>query len=229
MIHFSNNFVSVMLCILCCIAGFDLWCQYVSNTDDLLFYQYSMGIQASDSMWSVGFNIENMQIKLTRQQEELKDMLGKLKQFSSPLRKSPEYHQDFMERRKARNFISDLTLDVNHTVEIRCDMNHERLRVGSGNFHTDRRDMCMLYTGESGMDAGPHTMFDVIDLGDGTIGFKSLSNGMFVQAIPPASGQSYDPWQLGVKGRLPGANEKFRFSPEGYLYSSLFGMQAQQT
>jgi hypothetical protein len=221
MIHFSNNFVSCLLCALCCIAGYDLWGQYLSKTDDLLFYQYSMGLQASETMWDVGYKIENLEIKLARQLQELQDMLQKIKAFSKPLRKGAQH--DFVERRKARNFLSDLTHIVNNTVEIRCDMNHERLRVGSGNFHTDHRDMCMLYTGEPGLEPGPNTMFDVVDLGEGALGFKSLSNGLFVQAQPPASGQSYDPWQLAVKGKLPGASEKFRFSPDGFLYSGLFG------
>lgn len=221
MIHFSNNFVSGLLCALCCIAGYDLWRQYRIKTDDLLFYQYSMGLQASESMWDLGYNIENLEIKLDWQHQDLQDMQDKIKAFSAPLRKGSQH--DFLERRRARNFLSDLTQLSNSTVEIRCDMNHERLRVGSGNFHTDHRDMCMLYTGEQGQEPGPNTMFDVVELGDGTIGFRSLSNGLFVQAQPPASGQSYDPWQLAVKGKVPGSNEKFRFSPEGYLYSGLFG------
>jgi hypothetical protein len=172
-------------------------------------------------MWNVGYKIENLEIQLEHQYQELKNMLKQIKHFSKPLRKG--HHHDFVERRKARNFLSELVTIVNNTVEIRCDMNNERLRVGSGNFHTDHRDMCMLYTGEAGIQAGPHTMFDVVDLGDGAMGFKSLSNGLFVQAQPPASGQEYDPWQLAVKGRVPGAAEKFRFSPDGYLFSSLFG------
>lgn len=221
MIHFSNNFVSALLFVLCCIAGFDLYGQYRLKSDDLLFYQYSMGLQASEAMWNVGYKIENLEIQLAYQQQELQGMVQKIKTVSSPLRKGEQH--SFVERRKARNILTDLTSIMNNTVEIRCDMNHERLRVGSGNFHTDHRDMCMLYTGEEGLPAGPNTMFDVVDLGDGAIGFKSLSNGLFVRAQPPASGQSYDPWQLAVKGKIPGANEKFRFSPEGYLYSGLFG------
>lgn len=221
MIHFSNNFVSGLLVVLCCIAGFDLYGQYRLKTDDLLFYQYSMGLQASESMWGVGYKMENLEIQLAHQHQELTEMVQQIKAVSTPLRKGKQHN--FVERRKARNLLSDLSLIVNNTVEIRCDMNHERLRVGSGNFHTDHRDMCMLYTGEEGLEAGPNTMFDVVDLGEGTMGFKSLSNGLFVRAQPPASGQNYDPWQLAVKGKIPGANERFRFSPEGYLYSGLFG------
>lgn len=221
MIKFSNNFVSGLLVVLCCIAGYDLFGQYRLKTDDLFFYQYSMGLQASESMWSVGYKIENLEIQLAYQNQHLKDMIPKIKAVSAPLRKG-ELH-NFVDRRNARNVLSDLAVSANDTVEIRCDMNHERVRVGSGNFHTDHRDMCMLYTGEEGQQAGPNTMFDVVDLGEGSMGFKSLSNGLFVRAQPPASGQDYDPWQLAVKGKIPGANEKFRFSPEGYLYSGLFG------
>jgi hypothetical protein len=137
------------------------------KSDDLLFYQYSMGLQSSESMWSIGYKIEILEIKLARQSQDLQDMLHKITSFSAPLRKGHQH--DFTERRKARNFLSDLAATDNHTVEIRCDMNHERLRVGSGNFHTDHRDMCMLYTGEAGTEPGPHTMFDVVDLGEGRI------------------------------------------------------------
>ena len=221
MIHFSNSFVSGLLVLLCCIAGYDLWGQYLVKSNDLLFYQYSMGLQANEEMWNVGYKIENLEIKLARQYDELKNMSKKIKEFSAPLRKGAQH--DFFERRKARNLLYELTHIINNTVEIRCDMNNERLRVGFGNFHTDHRDMCMLYTGAEDTESGPHTMFDVVDLGDGTMGFKSLSTGLYVQAQPPASGQNYDPWLLAVKGKLPGANERFRFSKEGYLYSGLFG------
>ena len=51
MIHFSNTFVSSLLLLLCALAGIDLWRQYIGRYHDVLFYQYSMGMQSDKNLW----------------------------------------------------------------------------------------------------------------------------------------------------------------------------------
>jgi len=179
-----------------------------------------MGLQSSNEFWKIGYRLENAEIKLENQRNYHAAVRDGLRSLSLPLRGQSN---DFTGRRRARHMLEELEHNINNTVEIKCEANNERLRVGSSDYRTDARDSCLIYTGSSSTTQGPDTMFEIVDLGDEAFGLRSLSNEKYVQVIPPGSGDSFDPWKLSVGGVVPGAAERFRISPDGYLYSGLVG------
>jgi hypothetical protein len=220
MIHFSNSFVSALLGFLCILASIDLWRQYVARSGDVEFYRYSMGLQSESKLWKIGYRTENMEIRFDILKNKMSHMLKSVKDFSIPLRGKVS---DFTERRYYRQVLGEFTINYNNTVEIKCGANDERLRVGLGNFRSDSRDSCSVYTGDKNTLQGPETVFEILDLGDEAFALRSVSNGRLVQVVPPGSGDSWDPWKLTMGGIIPGAGEKFRISPDGHLYSGLMG------
>ncbi len=58
-------------------------------------------------------------------------------------------------------------------------------------------------------------MFEKIDQPDSSFSLRSLSNGLFVKALPPASGSALDPFRLSVSSVAPGATERFFVTQSG--------------
>ena len=221
MIHFSNSFVSGLLFFLCILASIDLYRQYVARSGDVEYFRYSMGLQSEPKLWKIGYRTENQEIRLETLTNKMNHMIKRVKEFSNPLRGSVS---DFADRRHHRELLDEFSINYNNTVEIKCSANNARLRVGLGNFRSDPRDSCSVYTGDTDTEQGPETIFEIVDLGDEACALRSLANGRFVQIIPPGSGDSWDPWKLVVGGVVVGASERFRVSTDGQLYSGLMGM-----
>jgi hypothetical protein len=219
-VHISSNFVSFLMVILCMLAGFDLYRQYLSSYDDIQFYQYSMAVKSNDELWTLGYRIENLEEKLLLQQENLKHL--KLISKSLPILLRGE-KLDFKQRRDIQILLNKYRYNNNNTYELSCEMDESLLRIGANDFRTDSRDSCMIYTGDEDVKSAPNTMFEKIEFGDGTFGFRSLANNLYLQSIAPISDDQYQTWKLGIGGAVAGVNEKFRISPEGHLYSSLAG------
>jgi hypothetical protein len=223
MIYFSNTFVTVLLVVLCSLASVDLYRQYLFKYHDILFYEYSMGMQTIKELWKIGYRAENVDLKLLYENNHLNEVQKSMSLFPSiPLRGS---RGDFTKRRIIRNILERHTeVNLNQTVEIWCDDINQQVRIGANDFRTDSRDACLLYSGDSStVIQGPETMFEVVDLGDQSFGLKSITNGQYVQVIPPGSGDSFDPWKISLGGYIPGASERFRLSPDGRIFSGLMG------
>jgi hypothetical protein len=225
MIHFSNTFVTVLLVVLCSLASIDLYRQYLYKYHDILFYEYSMGMQTMKELWRIGYRAENVDVKLLYENNLLDELQNSVSTLlpSIPLRGS---RGDFTKRRMIRDVLERHSSEVslNQTVEIWCDDINQQVRIGANDFRTDGRDACLLYSGGTAtVIQGPETMFEIVDLGDQSFGLKSITNGQYVQVIPPGSGDSFDPWKVSLGGYIPGANEKFRLSPDGHLFSGLMG------
>jgi hypothetical protein len=247
-IHFSNSFVTILLILLCLLASLDLFQQYRSKYNEMIFYQYSMGMQTISDLWDIGYRAENLDLKLQYQQNSLKNLMESFSQSfslassSSPSTSSPSlslrshdsshhhhHKNNFMNRKLLRNLLQNYhEYDLNRTVEIWCEEINQQVRIGSNDFRTDDRDTCLLYSGDhlTNVIQGPETMFELVDLGDQAFGLKSITNGKYVQVIPPGSRDSFDPWKVSLGGYIPGASERFRLSPEGYLFSGLMGQSA---
>jgi hypothetical protein len=234
-IHFSNSFVTILLILLCVLASLDLFQQYRSKYNEMIFYQYSLGMQTISDLWDIGYRAENLDMKLQYQQNSLKSLMKSFSQSLSlsssssiSLRShdSSSHKKHFMNRKVLRNLLENYhEYNLNRTYEIWCEEINQQIRIGSNDFRTDDRDTCLLYSGDhlTNVIQGPETMFELIDLGDQAFGLKSITNGKFVQVIPPGSRDSFDPWKVSLGGYIPGASEKFRLSPEGYLFSGLMG------
>lgn len=203
----------------------------------MLYYQYSMGMQSIEELWDIGYRAENLDIKLNYLQSQYQqiefniDEIMKIQQLNNPILRGisseEDKNQKFFKRKLIKNILTNIysTGDQqNKTVELWCEDINQLIRIGANDFRTDERDSCLLYSGDVTVSIqGPETMFDLIDLGDESFGLRSLTNGKFVQVVPPGSGDSFDPWKVSLGGYIPGAPEKFRLSPEGHLYSGLMG------
>lgn len=61
----------------------------------------------------------------------------------------------------------------------------------------------------------------LVDLGDGAVGLRALSNGMYLKVVPPSDGSEFgSPWKTQVVSPLPGLAERFRVSG-AHIYSEL--------
>ena len=231
LIKFSNQFVFILLACLCLLAIIDLYHQYHLKYHDFLFFHYSSGMQKDHNLWKIGYKNENLQIKLQYQikkiqqfDEILEKELGNLRSESFTHSRIIQSNNHFIERKKFKTILNQFEMNLNRTYELWCEDINQQVRIGSSDFRTDERDSCLLYAGdEKNSIQGPETIFELIDLGDQAFGLKSISNGQFVQVIPPGSGDTFDPWKISLGSNIPGANEKFRLSPDGYLYSGLMG------
>ena len=76
------------------------------------------------------------------------------------------------------------------------------LRVGPDDFRDVASDRCQVFSAAS---TGPqaHALWEVVDLGNGAVGLRALSNGKFLKVVPPRAEDWNAPWKVEVVALLP--------------------------
>eukprot|EP01036_Dinobryon_divergens_P027179 gene27178-35905_t len=225
----SANVVTGMLILLCTLAGLDLWRQLAIKSENNAHAEYVSAVKYSDEFWSLGYRIEDLELKLSTQNNRsaaIKNAIESLPYISD------SDNNNLLRKHKAAS-VSDIrdsrivmhSLLYNDTLlyKIRCESSGNLLRVGLNDFRADSRDECQLFTSTAADSWGPHTLFHLIPYIEGSFALRSLASGLFVKAVPPPMDNYKAPWKLVIGGAVAGAAEIFRFSTDGYLYSPLMG------
>ena len=182
-------------------------------------------MRSSDHFWKLGFHLEDLEQKIQYQAQRIEKTRRDIGDLNSPFRHSTDA---FTTRRKIQSVAHNLVGNDTSVIQIRCqDLQSETggnlLRVGFSDFRSDPMDKCQIFTSTSPVALGPHMMFEVVRLDEGAIAFKNIGNDLFVQVVAPPMDNSMLPWKLILGGWSIGAAERFRLSPDGYIYSSLIG------
>jgi len=147
---------------------------------------------------------------------------GRASTFLRPQQSSGEEEKQRLLRRAANGvftFVENST--AFHTIA--CQSRGDSfLRVGPDDFRDVATDRCQVFSAKlrSSTTVGAHAMWQVVDLGDGAVGFRSLANGKYLKVVPPANGGDTwsESWKVEVVSPLPGLAERFRV--EGGLIKS---------
>jgi hypothetical protein len=96
------------------------------------------------------------------------------------------------------------------------------VRVGPDDFRDVQTDRCQVFSGErrGAPLMGSHVIWEQVDLSNGAVGFRALSNGNFLKVVPPKSDDWNAPWKTEVIAPLPGLAERFQIKG-GKIYSEL--------
>ena len=179
-------------------------------------------MRSSDHFWKLGFHIEDLEQKIQNQAQRIERIRLDIGDLSSPLRSTDAFTQ----RRKIQSIAHNLVGNDTSVVQIRCqDLQSEAggnlLRVGFSDFRSDPMDKCQIFTSTSSAALGPHMMFEMVQLDEDAVAFKNIGNDLFVQVVAPPMDNPTLPWKLVLGSWSIGAAERFRMSPDGYIYSSL--------
>lgn len=240
----SQHLIAGMLAVLCTLAALDLWRQYALKNESWMHQHYTDAVKSKYELWAMGFQIEDLEIKLEHQNEELKDLLHLIDSTLAPkflfanLRRNQGNVGNIEFTRTARIATHNMYRNDTSVHYITCGETSARLRVGSNDYRADSRDMCQIFVDPSApaqTDAsnaapddarakpteGPQGMFEVVPFKEGAFGLRSVATGLFLKMVPPPNDHSNLPWKMVVGGAVIGAAEIFRLSDEGYLYSPL--------
>lgn len=224
--------ITIMLCILCTLASLDVWRQMAIKSEYFYEEHYERAVKSSKDFWKLGYRIEDMEIKATHQYDHFAKMLHHVDTTIAPkfaLNRNTLRHnvRNIEFTRLARNSLHEIERNDTGVFIIRCEKNGPALRVGLNDYRTDDRDQCQVFTSvKADETVGPQELFDLKPVADGAFALRSVINGLFVKAVPPPPDNDKAPWKLVVGGQVIGAAETFRLSDEGYLYSSLIGINA---
>ena len=223
--HWSNNVITILLIILCSLAAIDLWRQFVIHSKTYWFNQYKNAVKSSNDFWKIGYRLEELEIKLQIQKniwDNIRQTFNRLniKSDKSSLLRKDKIH-NLSEIQQLRKTIQNYLYNDSLIYQFKCEDNGPYLRIGVNDYRTDERDICQIHTATTDIEQGPHTMFEMIPLDEGTFALKSLANNLYIKTIPPPADSLSLPWKLVIGGSIPGAAEKFRITEQGYLYSPL--------
>lgn len=223
----SGNITAIMLVILCILASLDLWRQIAIKSESFWRDHYLSAVKSSYNFWSMGYRLEDMELKLQAQHSHLSNLLHHVDVTIAPkfsLNRNTLRHNvgNIEFTREARIGLHDMIRNDTQVYQIRCGTDGPNIRIGVNDFRTDSRDQCQLFTSPKVRDTvDPHTMFDLIPMPEGAFALRSVANNMFVKTVPPPGDNEHAPWKLMIGGPLVGIAETFRLSEEGYLYSPL--------
>ncbi len=231
----SGHVVGILMVTLLTLASFDLWRQYSYTHLSHIFSDYREGVLSTNDYWTMGFRVENLELKLDSSKGRLQDLyhalemlLPKMRLDKSLLRNNMH---DFGHTRASRIAMHELLMNDSSIYQIECDRSGHFLRVGLNDFRTDRRDSCQIFaeTFDEQEDASmkgtsPHSYFEKVDLDEGAFALRPMGNHhLFVQSVPPPMEQSALPWKLVVGSPVNGILERFRIDNDSYLFSATMG------
>ena len=224
----SSHVIVALLAVLCCLAGLDPWRQAAIRSEDSWFNSHTTAVKYSDDFWKLGFRLEDLDLKTEFQSSYWHTIKHQIETALSPQFKLDrnalrQNTNNIAYTRQSRIALHNLLQNDSSVYQIRCGPEGALIRIGVNDFRTDSRDMCQLFTATSGDPKGPHTMFDLEPSDDGSFALRSVANGRFIKTVPPPADNPLAPWKLVIGGTLVGSAEKFRFTADGKLYSSLMG------
>lgn len=184
----SGVVITILLVLLCLLAGLDLWRQYALNSENQEFLIYSNAMKgkhldSSSKFWKLGYRLEDLEDILTNQYQKWRDLRSALENTKlsavqrvlevNSLRQSDTVmvkSNDVKSIRQSRIVVHQILTNDSSVYHIHCDSSDgPLLRVGENDFRTDARDQCQLFgsTTQSSVVPGPHNMFEVIPIGEG--------------------------------------------------------------
>ena len=243
--------ISCLIGLVCIFAVIDLWRQYSLHLEDYYFNAYSSGSQHSNENWKLSFRLENLWSHLLHTDQVVQNAKGHLSGSLLPIiSRTLRHHEkaNILLLRHSRiqlshmnthglenlnfsliqpgTFSSNTVLNTMSVYQLYCgNKEYHYFHIGRSSFETYPADQCRIFysPASSYPQAGdyPHTLFQLIPLSnDGSLGLRSIINNYFLRAVPPPS-DSGGAWKIVLGGPSAGAAERFRFTPEGELYSSL--------
>ncbi len=227
----SGYVIAALLVTLCILAALDLWRQFAIKDEAQFELNYSKGITLNPQFWKIGYQLEDIEVRIDSQYERFQKILHNIDMNLAPrfvLNKNTLRNGNSIRNieytRKSRIVIHELEQNDTEIFQIRCEEKGPQLRVGLNDYRTDSRDECQIFTSPKVEEhIGPQHMFDLIHLDSGAFALRYVGNGMYVTAVPPPADNSRLPWKLVVGGPSIGAAETFRLTSEKYLYSALMG------
>lgn len=106
-----------------------------------------------------------------------------------------------------------------HTVTCLARPEDSMLRVGPDDFRDVESDRCHVFSAKTSSSSSslpgatsPHALWELVDLGNGAVGLRALSNGKFLKVVPPRADDWNAPWKVEVVSNLPGLAERFQLS-----------------
>eukprot|EP01040_Poterioochromonas_malhamensis_P009189 gene9189-9971_t len=227
----SGYVIAALLVTLCILAALDLWRQFAIKDEAQFELNYSKGITLNPQFWKIGYQLEDIEVRIDSQYERFQKILHNIDMNLAPrfvLNKNTLRNGNSIRNieytRKSRIVIHELEQNDTEIFQIRCEEKGPQLRVGLNDYRTDSRDECQIFTSPKVEEhIGPQHMFDLIHLDSGAFALRYVGNGMYVTAVPPPSDNSRLPWKLVVGGPSIGAAETFRLTSEKYMYSALMG------
>lgn len=227
-----TQIITALLIALCSLAALDLWRQYAIRGELYWFERYVKATKTNVGLWTMGFRLEDLEGKLFAEESRLKSTRSSIELLSpdilhiqAALRAGNHQNKyDFLHSRRSIDTLHHLMHNDTSIFRLRCEADGPYVRVGVNDFRTDPRDSCQLFTGPTDDNiGGPEAMFELIPFEEDSFGLRSISSGYFVKAVGPPQDHTSLPWKLVVAGPVAGAEERFRLTDEGYLYSSVIG------
>lgn len=217
--------ISTILVLLVCFAGLDLWRQFTIKSENFWYAHYTSAVKSNYDYWRMGYRLENLEVKLENQKARWKSIRHVVENLTPKISTTAlrQHGHTITLTRESRIAIHDLIRNETSVYQIRCEADGQYLRIGVDDFRTDARDVCQIFTSATSESLGPHTMFDMVPMGEGSFALRSVANGLFVTAVSPPPDNTLNPWKLVIGSASVGIAETFRQSQEGYLYSSLVG------
>lgn len=224
----STHVIAVLIAVLCSLAAIDLWRQVAIKGDNVWYNNYVSAVKYSNDFWKLGFRLEDLEIKTEFQHKYWVDIKHQIDTALSPKFKLDrnalrQNTKNIAYTRQSRIALHNMLQNDSSVYQIRCGKDGALLRIGVNDFRTDSRDVCQLFTATSADPHGPHSMFDLEPSADGSFALRSVASGRFVKTVPPPADNTLAPWKLVVGGTLIGSAERFRFTEDGKLFSSLMG------
>lgn len=227
-----STVITVLLVFLCSLATLDIWRQIALRGEAYWYNGYTDAVRSEEKFWSFGFHLEDLELKNFAQTAILENVVQTLNhlkpQFSLELQSLRGDRYNFAHSRESIVALHRLAHNDSSVVSIRCESNGPLIRIGVNDFRTDSRDACQLFSGVSTDVFGPQNMFEIVPQDEGAFALKSISSGYYISTVPPPQDNLAAPWKVVVGGPNVGAAERFRWTDEGYLYSSILGTVLKQ-
>ncbi|RYG62938.1 hypothetical protein EON64_16915 [archaeon] len=134
---------------MCTLAALDLWRQISMKNDVFWLERYSKAAKSRYDWWRLGYNIEDLEVKLDYQSLQLKQLLHLVDEHLAPkfsLSKGALRHNvhNIEYTRQARIAVHEMYQNDTSVHYIACGKDGPRLRVGPHDYRTDSRDMCQV-------------------------------------------------------------------------------------
>lgn len=223
----EGHLITILIITLCILAVLDIWRQYAVRSDSFWVQHYNSAVKSSYQFWGIGYRLEDLEIKLEKQQKHLHHYLHYVDTTLAPkfvlsgnvLRRNTHYVEYV---RESRINLYNMQHNDTQVYKIRCEADGPTLRFGLNDFRTDFRDECQIFTNvKSHMKLGPQSYFHVIPIAEGAFALRSVASSLFIKVVPPTHDNSGAPWKLMIGGPVVGTAETFRLTDDGYLYSPL--------
>ena len=227
----------VLTVVLCLLASVDLWRIYTIKSMSSMFELYKKAVLSSDDFWTLGFRVENLEMRLDRSSSRIQEVQNVLNSLLPKIKLDKELLRtnlhDFAHTRASRIAMHGLLMNDSAIFKIHCnDMDGNLLRVGLNDFRTDPRDSCQIFTDAdtpdedwTGEGPSPQSYFEKVPLDEEAFALRPMgAHNFYLSAVPPPLQQAdILPWKLVVGSAVVGLSERFRLDSEGYLYSPMMG------